>query len=172
MWRRHSCLCCASVATSVCCTLQRLLVGLDRLPELPASCVQTVYGAAGIAKELADDEIAHVRFLRAALGDAAAPCPKMDIGAAFAAAANAAAGAALEPTFDPYANDLFFLHGAFIFEDVGVTAYNGAVPAATALLPASARLLRSDAHVSVLVVLLPCIHVAAACTLLPMRLAC
>lgn len=87
------------------------------------------------AVEIAQDEIAHVAFLRAALGDAAAPCPLMDIGPAFAAAAAAAVGVeSLEPTFDPYANDLFFLHGAFIFEDVGVTAYNGAVPAATLLL--------------------------------------
>jgi hypothetical protein len=88
------------------------------------------------AREIADDEIAHVRFLRAALGDAAVICPKMDIGPAFAAAAAAAVGVdVLEPKFDPYANDLFFLHGGFIFEDVGVTAYNGAVPAAAALLP-------------------------------------
>ena len=101
--------------------------------------MQTRYGAAGVAAELADDEIKHVAFLRAALGDAAVPCPKMDIGEAFVAAANAAADTTLSPPFDPYANDLFFLHGSFIFEDVGVTAYHGAVPAATALLPAGVR---------------------------------
>lgn len=80
-----------------------------------------------VAEEIASDEIAHVEFLRAALGDAAVPCPLIDIGPAFEAAANAAAGTTLDPTFDPYANDLFFLHGAFIFEDVGVTAYRGAL---------------------------------------------
>ena len=80
-----------------------------------------------LAEEIADDEIAHVDFLRGALGDAAVPCPAIDIGSAFAGAANAAAGAELSPKFDPYANDVFFLHGAFIFEDVGVTAYRGAV---------------------------------------------
>eukprot|EP00892_Ulva_mutabilis_P002612 jgi/Ulvmu1/12351/UM089_0035.1 len=80
-----------------------------------------------LAEEIAEDEIAHVDFLRAALGDAAVPCPAIDIGPAFVAAANAAAGSELFPEFDPYTNDVFFLHGAFIFEDVGVTAYRGAV---------------------------------------------
>ncbi len=43
--------------------------------------------------------------------------------AAFAVAANAALGMTLDPPFSPYTNNIFFLHGAFIFEDVGVTAY-------------------------------------------------
>jgi hypothetical protein len=81
----------------------------------------------GYAEEIARDEIAHVDLLRSVLGDAAVPCPKMDIGPAFAAAADAAVGEKLDPQFDPYENDIFFLHGAFIFEDVGVTAYHGAV---------------------------------------------
>lgn len=85
--------------------------------------------AQAYAEEIAKDEIAHVRALRAALGDDAVTCPHMDIGPAFVAAANAAANANLHPEFDPYANDLFFYHGAFIFEDVGVTAYMGAIPA-------------------------------------------
>lgn len=87
-----------------------------------------------IAKEIADDEIAHVELLRAALGDAAVPCPLIDIGPAFAAAANAATGAMLDPAFDPYGNDVLFLHGAFIFEDVGVTAYGGAVEPLSTLI--------------------------------------
>ncbi|KQR33059.1 ferritin-like domain-containing protein [Deinococcus sp. Leaf326] len=78
------------------------------------------------AQEIADDELNHVKALRAKLGSAAVDRPVIDIGPAFAAAANAAAGATLSPSFNPYLNDLFFLHGAFIFEDVGVTAYKGA----------------------------------------------
>lgn len=77
------------------------------------------------------DEIAHVRFLRKALGDAAVPAPLIDVGPAFAAAADAAAGAELEKRFSPYRSAIEFLHGAFIFEDVGVTAYHGGLRALT-----------------------------------------
>ena len=80
-----------------------------------------------IAAEIAGEEIKHVELLRAALGDRAVPCPAMDIGPAFAAAADAAFNATLDPPFDPYAGELKFLHGALLFEDVGVMAYNGAI---------------------------------------------
>lgn len=65
------------------------------------------------AEELANDEANHVADLRALLGSAALPCPKLDIGPAFAAAAVAATGLQLakDMPFSPYANDLFFLHG-------------------------------------------------------------
>ena len=76
-----------------------------------------------LAKEIAADELAHVIFLRTALGDAAVPMPEFDLGSAFAAAANAALGMELSPAFSPYSSDLAFLFGAFVFEDVGVTAY-------------------------------------------------
>ncbi len=82
------------------------------------------------ADEIATDEIKHVLFLRKALGAAAVNRPVLDIGPAFANAAKAATNADVALTFSPYdaepSSDLYFLHGAFIFEDVGVTAYKGA----------------------------------------------
>lgn len=88
----------------------------------------------GLVTEIAENEIAHVRFLRAALGSAAVPCPALSLSTAtFTTAASAAvtaAGSSLNPTgqiYNPYANADAFLLGAYIFEDVGVTAYKGAV---------------------------------------------
>ncbi len=80
-----------------------------------------------IAMDVANNEIAHVNYLRTALGNYSVQCPLVNIGDAFAAAADAALGTTLSPPFVPYTNDLYFLTGAFIFEDLGVTAYKGAL---------------------------------------------
>ena len=76
-----------------------------------------------LAMDVASNEIAHVNYLRTALGNNSVQCPLVNMGDAFSAAADAALGTTLSPAFSPYISDLYFLTGAFIFEDLGVTAY-------------------------------------------------
>jgi hypothetical protein len=90
---------------------------------------------ASYAIETAVEEGKHVQLLLSALGSSAVAQPAINLGTSFqtlAAAAKIPGGSG----FSPYANDETFLVGAYVFEDVGVTAYHGAA----SLLTSSANL--------------------------------
>lgn len=103
------------------------------------------------AREIAGDENAHVIYLRNALGASAVAQPAIDISGtatgAFTAAARAAGVVGANATFDPYASPTNFLLAAYIFEDIGVTAYKGASPSISAMyLDAAAGILAAEAY--------------------------
>lgn len=107
-----------------------------------------------ILNEIAFEEQAHVRFLRSALGTAAVPMPDIDLSffGPLAVAANITTNATGTGSFNPFSSFDYFLVGAFIFEDVGVTAYSGAAPlisasgVASGYLTAAAGILAVEAY--------------------------
>ena len=114
------------------------------------------------AREIAADEVAHVTFLRTALGDTfAAAQPSINLSGsatvnlpngtgpgAFTAAARAAGVIGNNEIFDPFANDESFLIGAYILTDVGVTAYRGSARLITTktFLEAAAGILATECY--------------------------
>ena len=75
--------------------------------------------------EITDDETNHVRFIRRTISSS--PLieinrPVIDLQTSFRMLGSQAG---LGPNFDPFADEESYILGAFIFEDVGVTAYAG-----------------------------------------------
>jgi hypothetical protein len=103
-----------------------------------------------LAFELAEEEQLHVAFIRQALeayGQTPVAQPAIDIQTSFTTAARAAGLVGPGQTFNAYESDLNFLLAAYIFEDVGVTAYGGAAPlVSNAILGYAAGIMAVEAY--------------------------
>ena len=101
---------------------------------------------ASYAIETAIEEGKHVLFLQSALSTLAVAQPAINLGTSWQMLGSALTPAA--PTFTPYDSEADFLLGAYVFEDVGVTAYHGAASLLTVSgnLSAAAGILAVEAY--------------------------
>ncbi len=77
-------------------------------------------------QRLAVDELGHVRFIRAVLGSAAIARPAINLSTSWTTLAIAAGLITQGQTFSPFTDDISLLLGAYVIEDVCVTALAGA----------------------------------------------
>lgn len=101
-----------------------------------------------LANDIASDEHKHVTFLRAALGGYKVARPAIDLDMAFTTLARAAGIIGPTQYSSPFYDDYSFILGAYVFEDVGVTAYLGAAASITnpAYLTAAGGILGTEAY--------------------------
>jgi hypothetical protein len=114
-------------------------------------------------REFAANGIANITFLRTALGGLAQAQPTLNLSGAanvaaagsaattvgaFTAAARAATIVAATEVFDPYASEVGFLLGAYLLNDVAVSAYRGAAKLITtkSTLEAAAGILATKCY--------------------------
>jgi Ferritin-like domain/TAT (twin-arginine translocation) pathway signal sequence len=102
------------------------------------------------ANEIAQDELNHVRFIQKAItANSGTPVARPALDLTFFGPLAMVAGITSTPTaFNPFTSTNGFLVGAFVFEDVGVTAYSGAAPAInnTNILSAAAGIQATEAY--------------------------
>jgi hypothetical protein len=98
----------------------------------------------GMLRNIAGNEVQHVRFVRELNGSRAVARPAIDFEAGFAAVASAAG----MPDFDPFANEMNFFLGAMLFEDVGITVIKDSAKRIRNydILESSAGLLASEGY--------------------------
>jgi hypothetical protein len=103
---------------------------------------------AGAVQRIVLDEVDHIRFLRRVLGTSAVGAPNIDLLNSFNALAVAAGLIPAGTQFNPFADEISFLLGAFTLTDVGVTAYAGAARLLTNAnnIDAAAGLLATEAY--------------------------
>jgi hypothetical protein len=104
--------------------------------------------AESFAREIAMNEEAHVRFIRATLGSNAVARPPIDLVQGFTLAARLAGLIGPTATFNPLANEASFWVAAMMLEDVDVTAYRGGARLLTdrTVLDAAAGILATEAY--------------------------